>query len=196
MRAPRLLMILMLSASLTHAPAGSHEAHWPSAQVVMREDGLCTLSLHLDLARTLRLTLQPQMPMVEFLAMASAQTPAQFAREWARLTARWSREVVLHSGSIRREAQRWRWPAADDAQALLRQQLMQGLTGADPSDPAPTLIAAQAEFTLQPPKPSAPVDRSALGLTLPSAFRPLSLTSYRAHQQWIRPGDDPIALKF
>ena len=198
MKAHRIRMLLIALWVGVFAPttARSHEAPVPKASVVMRDGGHCTLSLQFDLAKAWRQTLQPQMSMAEFLALASAQAPADFAREWARLTARWSQEVMLQAGPARLEAQRWRWPAADEAQTHLRQQLMQSLTGGDAPDHAPALLGAQAEFMLQSPKLAAPIDLSNLFLALPAAFRPITLTSYRPHQRWIGSGASPIPLKF
>lgn len=189
-RARRVTLVLALAWAACAGglvPVHAHESEAPKALVVMREAGHCTLTLHFDLARALRLTMQPQAAPAEFLAQASAQAPATFAREWNRVTARWAREVLLEQPAGRFDAQRWRWPTADEAQALLRQQLMQGLTGDSPEH-APALAQAQGEFRIAP-GPSA-------RLFLPTAFRPLTLTSYRPHQQSVAPGESPISLKF
>jgi len=136
---------------------------------------------------------------------AAAMPPEVFAREWTRVTAQWARELMIKQGDLLVAANRWRWPSATQAQALLRGQLMHALTSGGEDHPE-SLAQAQADFRL-PAGPGGPLDpprapMQATGashpiqLLMPAALRPLSLTTYRPRQQWIAPGDTPIVLAF
>lgn len=199
-RAVRLGAVLAIAFGATVSAA--HESPSASASIVQREAGHYVLTMNLDAADALRRTLQPAMPPAEFQAVFSAMGPQEFAGAWARATAAWARACTLEVAGQTRSALRWRWPPAQEVQARIRERLMQGLTQARPAGDAGggpareathgphPLVQAQAEFRV------AGASQSPVKLVLHPALRPLAVTSYRPHQQWVGAGDGAIALRF
>lgn len=200
-RAARSLrLVLVLAGALGAGLGRAHESPSPSAAVVQRDNGHYVLSLNFDVADALRRTLQPAMAPAQFLAAFSAMDAQEFAGAWARATDAWARACLLEAAARPQPARRWRWPAAAQAQAQIRERLMHGLTagqslpasGAGAADPhEPHLLAqAQADFRV------AGAGTAPTKLSLHPALRPLSVTSYRAHQQWVGAGDGAVVLRF
>lgn len=193
---------LLLAAGFGAAFCQAHESPSASASIVQRDAGHYVMVLNLDVSDALRRTLQPAMSPAEFQAVSAAMGPEEFAAAWARATTAWSRACRLEVEGQSQAALRWRWPASQEAQALIRERLMQGLTQARPvGEPAGDaargaahgphrLAQAQAEFRV------AGASQGSARLMLHPALRPLAVTSYRPHQQWVGSGDNAIALRF
>lgn len=177
-------------ASLLNAPVWSHEGVTPHATLVQRESDTYSLSLNFDLIRALHLTTQPALSAAEFMATHAAMTPERFAPVWSAAVALWSREIKLAQGPTTFTAARWQWPTAAQGHALVRERLMQQLT--QPAPDTHGMAQARADFQTT----GGGSERGPLSLKLHAAMRPLSVTSYRAHQQWVGQGDAPIALRF
>lgn len=180
----------------------AHESPSASASIVQRDAGHYVLVMNLDVTDALRRTLQPAMPPAEFQAVFSAMGPEEFAGAWTRATAGWARACTLEVAGQARPALRWRWPPVQEVQARIRERLMQGLTQARPAGDTGggsareaahgphLLVQAQAEFRV------AGASQGPVKLVLHPALRPLAVTSYRPHQQWVGAGDGAIALRF
>lgn len=184
---PALAIGLAIGLATNLPEAAAHESPLPSATLVQRDGGHLTLTLRLDLARSLHRTLQPEAAPTEALALMAAMEPARFAALWEQATRRWAQDTALLVQGRSQTAARWTWPLARDAQANLQQQLMPQLTGGHAEH---ELLSAQAEFR---------VGGEGLGkvqLKLPPALRPLTVTTLRPRQQRVGEGDNPIALSF
>lgn len=169
----------------------AHEGSTPHATVVQREGGLYSLNLNFELVRALHLSTQPDAALAEFLAVHSSMAPERFASVWHTAVAAWSRQTGVSMGGHALSATRWQWPTAQDAQALLREQLMHRLTGSQVHEPH-GLAQARADFQ----RSAGVAPAGAVSLRLHAALRPLSVTSYRPRQQWVGPGDGPVGLSF
>ena len=197
---------MCLVAAAMHAGSGlAHESPTPSASVVQRGAGHYVLTLHFDVAEALRRTLQPAVPAARFQVQFAAMGAEDFAAAWARATEAWARACQLDAAAQPQGAQRWRWPSAKEAQAHVRERLMHGLTAPQAASRAPAvargpeasagheghvLAQAQAEFRIAGAASAAP------RLMLHPALRPLSLSSWRPHPQWVGTGNEPITLRF
>ena len=195
----------LLAAAMHASPGLAHESPTPSASVVQRGAGHYVLTLHFDVADALRRTLQPGMPAAQFQVQFAAMGGEAFAGAWARATEAWARACQLEATGQPQSAQRWRWPSAQEAQAHIRERLMHGLTAPPAASRTPAaahgpdapagheahaLAQAQAEFRLAGAASSGP------RLMLHPALRPLSLSSWRPHPQWVGTGNEPITLRF
>ena len=211
---PLAMLVLLVLVSTGPSPAQAHEDATPHATLVQREGGLYSLSLNFAVVRALQAVSQPQATPAEFLLACSAMAPERFESIWAAAVTEWSTQTAMVLGGKPIAAVRWQWPSAVQAQALIREQLMHQLTGpveagrlpsgGEPNAaaaPSPALVheheplglaQARAEFGV---KPDAAAEK-AVALRIHPSLRPLSVTSYRPRQQWVGPGDTPIALEF
>ena len=116
-----------------------------------------------------------------FLGTMSSQSPAAFAREFAKVTTRIERELrVVANGSQVLPFGHWRWPAAAEVQATLRTELMARLaapTSDNHSERLPATADVMCSTTL-----------TGVQLQLAAVLGPVLVTAYRPVEQMVPVG--------
>lgn len=179
------LPLLLLGAG--RLPA--HEMDANRATLVLREPGLVSLSLFVDYPLLLQRSLAPQETREQFLLTASAM-PIEKLRE-ALSKAQQQLQTgtqLLISGGRPQSFARWNWPDPQRVQALLRERVMQQLTGSA-ANATETTLEVQAEVMLKPAPTS-------LRLQIAPAFGRVLVVWYRPEQQWVEPGAASVTMPF
>lgn len=182
--------IRLASFFLVMACSGvAHELEDNRAALVLRDKTHISLTLYIAWADALHLTLAPQRPLAEFLAVYSAMTPEDLQKQLLRAQAKFQAGIRLYQGSGQEAGlTNWIFPDAKRVQALFRQRIMQAVV--DPNGHTheePLEIHAEAVTQSE---------ITSVRIQFPEEFRKVLVVAYRPTQLWVEPKALSPAIRF
>jgi len=189
--APARASMLFVACVLWLAPciAPAHELPENRATLVLRDNNHLTLALYVGFPELLFQTLGSGKAFGPFLLEYSTMAPERFVTELRRAqeaVERGTRVFVQDGRELALE--RWSWPGATTAQALLRERVMrETVGGGDDHHGEPMEIRAEAVATRKV---------HSVSIEFPAILRRVLVVAYRPTQTWVDAGTRSPAIAF
>jgi hypothetical protein len=186
-----LLMGLVAFFSITSARC--HELAENRATMVLRDDTHVSLTFYVDYPDVLYAVLAPKKSHREFLLAYSAMKPEDFQKQMLLAQSKLQAETrATLNGGKEAIITGWVWPDSARIQALIQQEVMESMVGANSNanahtHQAPTEI--RANITYDKPIKDA-------NIQFAEAFGKMLLVSYRPKQIWVTPKQASALIKF
>ena len=192
----RALFVSALSATVTAASvtapvaiAPRHELPDNRATLVLRDDRHLSITLYINYVDALHRAIAPRMATSEFLTRYSAMNLATLRAELQRVQRQLQSATRLTIDARTPLAlSDWRWPTAEQVQALIQQSVMQAV------------VAPNDHVT----EPQSEIHAEAVGvhtitgvdIRLPREFLRVLVVSYRPNQVWANPDGPATSVRF